>query len=641
MEKYLKPERLDLDPSSSTADKQWTHWKSTFDNFLEHIKDVSDTGKMQLLTNYVSPNVFLYIADSKDFEEAVNSLNALYVKPKNVTYARHRLATRRQLAGESIDQYLSALKQLSKDCNFEAVTADQNKNDYIRDSFIAGLNNSQIRQRLLENISISLEGAYNQARSLELAKVQADNYSDADYSTTFNQNAACQSSSVDGSATNRHDKMNEAFDTLTTTAASISKKGQCYFCGGNRHSRNLCPAKNALCKLCSKRGHFQRVCLSRVVSAKEHPVASTDCIATVSAASLYCLRKSIIQIEVNSIKANALIDTGSSLSFIDHTFGKKCGIQILPYHGKITMANSSLFSDVVGQAQVNIKMQGYVYNISILIMKNLCSDVLIGHDVLRNHSAVETTFSGSQPALKICNLAVAKVIPVSIFANLSQNCTPIATKSRRHSSADNRYMEAEIKRLLCEGIIENNAYLLPRIDEIISKVSKFEVFSVIDLKSAYHQIPILETEKPYTAFEASGKLYQFTRVPFGVTNGVASFQRVIDQIIQEEKLNGVFPYLDDVTVCGRNQEDHDKNLEHFLSAIKKYNLTLNNDKCSFSVRTVKLLGYIISDKTIRPDPSRLQPLLDLPIPKDTSSLQRALRMFSYYSKWLPRFSERI
>ena len=70
-------------------------------------------------------------------------------------------------------------------------------------------------------------------------------------------------------------------------------------------------------------------------------------------------------------------------------------------------------------------------------------------------------------------------------------------------------------------------------------------------------------DKPYTAFQAGKALYQFTRVPFGVTNGVACFQRAMDNIIEEEKLQATFPYLD-ITICGKDQNKHDVNLKHFL-----------------------------------------------------------------------------
>ena len=66
--------------------------------------------------------------------------------------------------------------------------------------------------------------------------------------------------------------------------------------------------------------------------------------------------------------------------------------------------------------------------------------------------------------------------------------------------------------------------LIHYLDETINKIAQYKVFSTIDLKSAYHQVPIRDEEKKYTAFEANQRLYQFRRVPFGVTNGAAAFQ---------------------------------------------------------------------------------------------------------------------
>lgn len=68
-------------------------------------------------------------------------------------------------------------------------------------------------------------------------------------------------------------------------------------------------------------------------------------------------------------------------------------------------------------------------------------------------------------------------------------------------------------------------------------------FSAVDLSSAYHQVPIRLEDRQYTAFETNGKLYKFCRIPFGVTNGVLCFQRFIDDIIRNEKLQGTFAYF--------------------------------------------------------------------------------------------------
>ncbi|GFT20643.1 retrovirus-related Pol polyprotein from transposon opus [Trichonephila clavipes] len=273
------------------------------------------------------------------------------------------------------------------------------------------------------------------------------------------------------------------------------------------------------------------------------------------------------------------------------------------------MANSSMVTETEGVCKVNLKIENFTYqNVELLVMKDLCSDVLIGHDILNRHSSVEIGFDGNRPPLTICSLAVAQVPPVSLFSNLNPDCRPLVTKSRRQTVEDNIFMALEVQKLLQEGVIEPSnspwraqafvirgenykprmvvdysqtinkytlldAYPLPKIEEVILKISKNKVFSKIDLQSAYHQIPIQDSERRYTTFEACGKLYQFLRVPFGVTNGVACFQRVIDKIIEDEGLTLTYPFIDDVTVCRKDQKEHDDNLEKFMTVAKKYNLT--------------------------------------------------------------------
>ena len=104
---------------------------------------------------------------------------------------------------------------------------------------------------------------------------------------------------------------------------------------------------------------------------------------------------------------------------------------------------------------------------------------------------------------------------------------------------------------------ELDAHPIPRIDGTVNKLSKYQVFSTFDLKSAYHQVKIKESDKIYIGFEASGRLYQFTRIPFWVKNGVAAFQRTMDGIVEEDNLEGTFLYLDNVLIGGDSQEDHD------------------------------------------------------------------------------------
>ena len=109
----------------------------------------------------------------------------------------------------------------------------------------------------------------------------------------------------------------------------------------------------------------------------------------------------------------------------------------------------------------------------------------------------------------------------------------------------------------------------------------YRVFSTIDLCSAYHQVKINNSDKPYTAFQVGNVLYPFTQVHFGVTNGVACFQRAMDSIITEEQLQATFPYLDNITIYGKDQREHDVNLKHSLEAASRRQIKYNESKCVF------------------------------------------------------------
>ena len=139
-----------------------------------------------------------------------------------------------------------------------------------------------------------------------------------------------------------------------------------------------------------------------------------------------------------------------------------------------------------------------------------------------------------------------------------------------------------------------DAYPLPQVEDMVNEIASYRVFRTLDLTSDYHQVAIKPEERKYTAFEAAGSLYQFCRIPLGVTNGVASFQRVMDDIINRDDLNGTYAYIDNVTICGQNQAEHDLNLKEYMNSVVKYGLTLNKNKCLYSLTSIDLLMYTIS-----------------------------------------------
>lgn len=671
MSRFLRPNTFDIEPNTTAADLKWTHWYATFSNFLtEEGPEVPDSMKLKLLINHLGPSIFAFIRESKTFDDATRRLNEVYIKPKNEIYTRHVLSTRRQLPGESISEFIRSLKQLAHDCVFKDVTAEVYKQEYIRDAFITGISSPKIRQRLLENIVLSLDEALNQALTYESAEKN---------SLAFTNNA--EMLPLNALSTEAQCIAPGSVNSAPTLAATRQpqRKRLCFFCGSNSlHQRVKCPAFNSICQLCSKKGHFASVCRShKPVAYSISTMDNANASGCISAAAPTSLRKATKSIFLNNTRAEALIDTGSSMSFIDEKLVNIMNLKRVRTSQSITLASLSHSSYINALCYATIKLDHHTYKQHpLLIVYNLCADVIIGLDLLKNHRSLELQFGGDREPLLICNVMQASVPPASIFSNLSPDVKPIAIKTRNFNKEDELFIKEEINNLLEDNVIEPcispwraqvlvtsntshrkrlvvdysrtinrytelDAFPLPRIDSIIHKVAKYNVFSQIDLKSAYHQVPILLKERPMTAFEACGNLYQFTRIPFGVTNGVAAFQRTLQYIIGNEKLEGTFAYLDDVTVCGKTEEEHNKNLERFMNAVQKYKLTLNEKKCLFGSDKINLLGYNIHNNLIKPDESRLKPLLDFPLPNDSSSLKRALGMFAHYSKWVPNFSAKI
>ena len=562
----------------------------------------------------------------------------------------------------------------------------------IRDSFINGLSSNYIRQRLLENAELSLDQAYEKARTLHIAQKNSEAYSQTSFQTSSNV------ATIEPANRASPDQNLESLAAFGKQSAT--KKRNCFFCGGYLHAnRASCPARDATCHNCSKKGHFMKVCQS----AKKNSNLSTIYKPTLCAISAACpksLSHASLPVTINGMHLTALIDSCSSDNFISEDTFKRLSVPFQPSNKKVTMALTSMKSLIIGHCCLTIILNGQKYeNVRLDILQNLCSDLILGYDFQKQHKNLTFELGGSKEDLVVTENSqpiistvdsdeclpsqtsaaqVADVDPPSLFKNLSKDVKPIATKSRFFNKDDRAFIQNQISSLLKEGLIQRSdspwraqvvivkdefqrhkkrlcidysltinlftnldAYPLPRIDDMINKLSQYKVFSTYDLKSAYHQIPLKQSERKFTAFEGLGDLYEFCVLPFGVTNGVPSFQRIISDVITQEELSDTFPFLDNVTVAGVDQAEHDRNDAAFLKMIKNRNITLNESKTVHSVPVIDILGYRVSHNSIKPDPERLRPLQEFPPPTNTASLRRAMGMFAYYARWIPRFSEKI
>ncbi|KAI5149382.1 hypothetical protein ENBRE01_0870 [Enteropsectra breve] len=123
-------------------------------------------------------------------------------------------------------------------------------------------------------------------------------------------------------------------------------------------------------------------------------------------------------------------------------------------------------------------------------------------------------------------------------------------------------------------------YPIPRIDEILDSLGKAKYFSILDATSGYYQIEIAPCDRWKTAFSWKGGLFEFNRMPFGLCNGPATFQRAMDKLFKQEKNKFVLPYFDDIIIFSDSIEDHIQHLEVVFSKIRSANMVLNKKSAS-------------------------------------------------------------
>ncbi len=501
MDKVLKPDRLELDPISTndpTISNTFIHWKATFDNFLASLGDGAATDKKKycVLINYVSPDIYQTISSTDKYEEAMKTLVSLFVKEKNETFARYCLLNRIQKDGESLDSYMIALETLAKDCNFEEVTAVQHRQQSIRTAFISGIKSAQIRQRLLEETK-SLDETFKAALTLERALSNSEQYQRGNTShLTFSAALVPDNGQPHLQTAANDPDCNVLAATNHIQRAQSTRKGgfkSCGYCGLDKHYKLSCPARESTCDNCGKRGHWAKVCRSgkrdnvsnRGVNPSNSHIVNSNLysntdnpdvaqqgqgnsysyrpyLAAISSSSPRSLDKTIVRAKVNNFDSYILIDCGSSDSFVDKAFAMKHNLLLEPCTNSINMASELHSSSTLGACYVNINVMGHTLsNIRLMVLDKLCTDVILGLDILSQHEKLEIHFGGPRPPLSInespgslCTLSAAKIDPPPLFSNLSENAHTIACRSRKYSQLEAEFIQNEVSRLLSENIIE-------------------------------------------------------------------------------------------------------------------------------------------------------------------------------------------
>ncbi len=178
-----------------------------------------------------------------------------------------------------------------------------------------------------------------------------------------------------------------------------------------------------------------------------------------------------------------------------------------------------------------------------------------------------------------------------------------------------------------------DSYPLPNIQDLSSRLHGCSIFSKLDLRNGYYQIPVQEGDIHKTAVITPFGLWEFLRMPFGLRNAGQSSQRFMDEVLSG--LDFAFCYLDDILIGSSSTEEHLQHLHLVLQRLQEYGLVLNMEKCELAQQEIDFLGHHITADGATPILRHVQAIQDFPAPQDKKQLQTFLGVVNFYRRFIP------
>ena len=183
-------------------------------------------------------------------------------------------------------------------------------------------------------------------------------------------------------------------------------------------------------------------------------------------------------------------------------------------------------------------------------------------------------------------------------------------------------------------VTRKDGYPLPRLDDCVDLVSGRKFFSTLDVQMAYHQVEVAPESMCKTAFCTYLGLYEYTRLPFGLVNAPATFQRMISSVLAELLNRSVLAYLDDVIVYSYTETDHVRHLDEVFTCLENAGLKLKPRKCFLFQNEVKYLGHVLSADGVSVSGERVKSVVEWEVPKTPAALCTFLGFVGFYRRFL-------
>ncbi|GBM01009.1 Retrovirus-related Pol polyprotein from transposon 297 [Araneus ventricosus] len=329
------------------------------------------------------------------------------------------------------------------------------------------------------------------------------------------------------------------------------------------------------------------------------------------------------KVTIEDISVNSLIDTGSQATLLRKSVFDKLNIcKLYPLNLSLSGFGKCKVNPL-GYFKGNIKIADFKCNADIYVVeKNVMSyDVIVGMNVLMQEK-------------KIVQTQVAEWLEQGIVEPCSSEySSPVAIVRKKDGIPR---VCIDYRKL--NKVVIKDRFPLPLIEDILDRLQGSRVFSTIDLKAFFH-VDVNKDSRKYISFVTHEGQYQFLKVPFGLCNSPAVFQRYINTIFRPLINDGiVLPYLDDIIILSSSFEEGIERVERVLSIASEYGLEINFNKSHFLKKRIEFLGHVVEDRKIFPSTLKTKAVLNFPEPANLKQIHSFLGLTGYFRKFIPKYS---
>ena len=189
------------------------------------------------------------------------------------------------------------------------------------------------------------------------------------------------------------------------------------------------------------------------------------------------------------------------------------------------------------------------------------------------------------------------------------------------------------------AVTREDHFPLPFLDQLLERVSRHPFYCFLDGYSGYFQIEIALEDQEKTTFICPFGTYAYMRMPFGLCNALATFQRCMLSIFSDMVEHIMKVYTNDITIYGGTFEECLANLETVLNRCIEKNLVLKWEKCHFMVTQGIVLGHVISNKGIKVEKAKVELISKLPSPTNVKVVMQFLDHVGFYGRFIKDFSK--